>query len=361
MGWQDRTYQNPDEGGAQYPFVQWVNDGGQLDPRNPRGGFAMPEDQVEMLGTYPAGAEVRNLVFRNGENTTVFFTEWMTVVVLGIRFCWIGQDGNRVSSYVEGARSKLQALCLMRDVEGRLVGPVMLTFRGIPGKYFAEVYKQHRARVNKATRCKAPAYAFVMRIAAGAPVMAGSHQKSLVTPVILVDDFDPELNYVGDNVLDTMDNSDFWAKVNAWRKAWAVPGPNGDGEVEDDDNGDVTDNDTVRTARQDIDDLFGPAPTPAPTTAPAPAPTPAPTTTPAPAPTPAPVPPKDDPLARARAVKLPTTQRYGANATVADLEKARDAEALQWFAAHAAKYPEVAHACSVVLEAMRQREQEIPF
>ena len=342
MGWQDRTYQNPDEGGAQYPFVQWVNDGGQLDPRNPRGGFAMPEDQVEMLGTYPAGAEVRNLVFRSGENTTIFFTERMEVAVLATRFCWI-KDGNRVSSYVEGARSKLQALCLMRDADGRLAGPVMLTFRGIPGKHFAEAYKQHRARVNKATRGKAPAYAFTMVITAGEPVMAGSHQKSRITPVVLADDFDLDLNFIGDGVLETMDNSDFWAKVNAWKKAWAMPGPNGDGEVEDDDNSDdngVADN-AARTAQQDIDDLFGPAPTPAPT--------------------PAPAPPKDDPLTKARAVKLPTTQKYGANATVADLEKAKDTAALQWFTAHVAKYPEVAHACSVVLEAMRQREQEIPF
>jgi len=344
MSWKDRTYQMMDEGGASYPFVQWINDGGQLDPRSPRGGFAMPEEQMEDLGAYPAGANVRALTFRNGESTTVFFTEQMEVVVLATRFCWL-KDGNRVSNYVPGARSKLQALCLMRGDTG-FAGPMMLTFRGIPGKHFAEAYKKHRARVRKATKGAAPSYAFVMRIAAGEPTMVGSRQQSRITPVVLADDFDPDASYVGDAVLDSFDNKEFWAEVKAWREAWAIPGPNGDGEVEDEDNG-------HRTAQQDIAELYGDD---------------------------APAKhdhdnggngnrPAGDPQSWARAVNtpLPPTQKYGKNATVGDLMRARDVNVLQWFVAHAGnkKYPqitpEIAQACSVVLEELRKREDEIPF
>jgi hypothetical protein len=343
MSWEDREYQHSDEGGASFPFVQWQNDGAQLDPRNPRGGFVMPEDQMHSLGTYPADAEVCSLTFRNGESITAFFAEQMEVAVLTTRFCWI-KDGDRVNTYVPGARSKLQALCLMRDAGSRLAGPMMLTFRGIPGKLFAEAYKKHRARVNKATKGGAPSYAFVMRIAAGEPVMVGSQQQSRITPVLLVDGFDPDVNYVGDGILDAIDNDGFWNEVKAWRKAWAIPGPNGDGEVEDGENG-HEESDTGRSTAQDIADLFG-------NDKPAPASAPAATTA--------------DPQALARAVnvKLPPTQKYGANATVGDLERANDVNALQWFVANASKHPEVAHACSVVLEAIRRRnleEQDIPF
>lgn len=330
MSWKDREYHNNEEGGASYPFTQWVNDGGQLNPRHDRGGFAMPEEQMEDLGTYPAGAEVRELVFRSGESTTVFFTEKVEVAVLGTRFCWL-KDDTRVSSYAPGARSKLQALCLVRDADGRLSGPMMLTFRGIPAKHFSTAYKEHRARVRKATKGAAPAYAFTMTIAAGEPVLAGTHQKSRITPVILVDDFDPDRNYVGDDVMDAYDTPAFWTEVKAWREAWSIPGPNGEGEVggeSDEESGGVD---------QDMADLFFDD---------------------------EPAPPRVDPLAQARAVKLPPTQKYGGNATVADLERANDVAAMQWFIAHGAKYPEVAHACSMVLEAMRQREaekQEIPF
>jgi len=324
-----------DEDGASYPFVQWINDGGQLDPRNPRGGFAMPEEQMEDLGTYPAGAEVRQLTFRSGESTTIFFTEWMEVTVLGTRFCWL-KDGNRVNSYVPGARSKLQALCLMRDDTGQFAGPMMLTFRGIPGKHFNECYKKHRARVRKLTKGKAPSYAFVMRVVAGEPEMVGSRQQSRITPIVLDDTFDPDTDYVGDSVMDTIDNDRFWGEVEAWRKAWAIPGPNGDGEVEDEDNG-------HRTAQQDIAELYG-------GDAPASKPEP-----------------DDGALVRAVNTLLPPTQKYGKNATVGDLMRACDVNVLQWFVAHAGnkKYPqitpEIAQACSVVLEELRKREDEIPF
>jgi hypothetical protein len=355
MSWEDREYQHSDEGGASFPFVQWQNDGAQLDPRNPRGGFVMPEDQMHSLGTYPADAEVCSLTFRNGESITAFFAEQMEVAVLTTRFCWI-KDGDRVNTYVPGARSKLQALCLMRDAGSRLAGPMMLTFRGIPGKLFAEAYKKHRARVNKATKGGAPSYAFVMRIAAGEPEMVGSQQQSRITPVLLVDDFDPDVSYVGDGTLDAIDNERFWNEVKAWRKAWAIPGPNGDGEVEGSEN----ETDAGRSAAQDIGELFGDG-KPKGSTPSSPQ-----DSTLSPSTALGMHLPKDDPQALARAVnvKLPPTQKYGVSATVGDLERANDVNALQWFVANASKHPEVAHASSVVLEAIRRRnleEQEIPF
>ena len=90
MGWQDKDFKRGDDY-ITYPFIQWVNDGGSLEPRAPTGGFAMPLDQAEMVdGRIPG--EVRVLHHRNGDQTEVVFTTALEAAVLATRFTWI-KDG----------------------------------------------------------------------------------------------------------------------------------------------------------------------------------------------------------------------------------------------------------------------------
>jgi hypothetical protein len=223
MGWQDREYERTDDMMV-YPFVQWVNAGGSLEPRSDTGGFALPLDQAAILGTQIPG-EVRVLHHRGGDRTEVVFTAALEAAVLATRFAWI-KDGQVVPAYEPGARGKLQALALVRDAGGHTAGPVMLTFKGHTSKQFSEAMKAHRESVRKATANKAPAYAFFGAYQAGEVQMVGSGQQSPVTTIGLTDGFDPDAAYVGDEALDVLD----WDQVDGWKTAWDQPeGANGNG------------------------------------------------------------------------------------------------------------------------------------
>ena len=88
MSWQDREHSPllQEETLSEYPFIQYVNDGSTLDPREATGGFAMPTDQVEGLGAAPHGATDHTLIFSNGDSNTVAFTDWLRFAPLATRF-----------------------------------------------------------------------------------------------------------------------------------------------------------------------------------------------------------------------------------------------------------------------------------
>lgn len=220
MGWKDRQYRRQDDV-VLFPFIQWVNSGGSLEPRSDGGGFAMPTDQAAMLGANIPG-NVRALHHRGGDQTEVIFTTALDAAVLSTRFCWV-KDGQMVPGYETGARGKLQSLALVRDADGKTVGPVLLTFRGHAGKQFSAALKTHREAVRKVTAGKAPAYAFFGAYHAGEVQMVGSAQQSPITSIVLADGFDSDSAYVGDLALDSVD----WDQVDAWNAAWERPGANG--------------------------------------------------------------------------------------------------------------------------------------
>jgi hypothetical protein len=205
-----------------YPFIQWINNGGSLEPRSDAGGFALPSDQAAILGAKITG-DVRVIHHRGGDQTEVVFTTALEAAVLTTRFCWV-KDGQAIPGYEPGARGKLQALVLVRDASGNPAGPALLTFRGYAGKQFSAALKEHRETVRKATANRAPAYAFFGRYEAGGVQMVGSGQQSPITTLIYAGDgFDPDAAYAGDGALDGLD----WDQVEAWSEAWDRPGSNG--------------------------------------------------------------------------------------------------------------------------------------
>lgn len=237
MSWQNAATQVPQgDHKAMFPFIQWVNNGQALDPREMQGGFAMPEEQMELAKNYPAGAVMHNLFFKQGgDPTAVAYSPTVTVAVLATRFAWV-QGGDFVPAYVKGARGKLQALCVIGGEvanEGQTAFVAVLTFTGKSGQAFSEALKAHRQRVAKATAKagqKAPASIFYATYQAGTPRLEGQGtEQSLVTPVELAPgEFDPDTAYIGEAALALVD----WNAVEEWRKAWENPkGPNGDGEV----------------------------------------------------------------------------------------------------------------------------------
>lgn len=234
MSWQTIASDIPTFGDdfLSFPYIQWVNNGKSLEPRAERGGFAMPDDQYELLGDFPADADSRGFNLKSGETLLVSFTHRLQAAVLATRFAWI-KDETFVPTYVDGARSKLQALALVKGSGGTLM--VTLTFSGMAGKSFNDALKAHRQRVAKLTRAagqEAPASIFFATYYAGEPTLVGSDQKSLITPVHLVDDgsFSLEAGFVGQEALSTVD----WELVKQWHDAWnGKSGPNGDGEVRD--------------------------------------------------------------------------------------------------------------------------------
>ncbi len=219
------------EGGATMPFIQWVNDPGKLEPRQARGGFAQPEESLEMAGDLPQGAEMVGFMLKNNTQLTVAYTPQLRAAILATRFAWV-KDGEFVPDYVEGARSKLQAYALIAGETGPFIS--VLTFTGMSGKAFSEALKAHRARVKKLSReagQEANSAMFYATLCAGEPKLEGKKAKSLVSPVEgRAEELDLDVAFVGADALALVD----WAEVDTWKKAWKdVKGPNGDGVVED--------------------------------------------------------------------------------------------------------------------------------
>ena len=209
-----------------YPFVQWVNRPDSLMPRQQRGGFAAPVDQgVALAGEY---AEI---LHPDGSSTPVIYTDSLTFAPVAKRFAWV-LDGTLVRQYAEGARGKLQVLAWVRADEG-VIGPVMLTFRGLAGKAMNAVLKEHAKEVKSAAP-NAQSWFFWATARAGKPRLAGSKQKSVVTPVEY--DNTAPLEFIGRDVYNLIVS--MAEEVSEWRNAWKdTPAPNGDGEISESEEG----------------------------------------------------------------------------------------------------------------------------
>ncbi len=144
MSWRNRQYQRRNNA-VVAPFIQWVNGGGDLEPRHGGGGFGMPLDQAAILGANIPG-DARAMHHKGGNKTEMIFAPVLDVAVLATRFAWV-LNKRRISDYEKGARGKLQVLALVRDADGHAVGPVLLTFRGYASKYFGAATKAHREAV----------------------------------------------------------------------------------------------------------------------------------------------------------------------------------------------------------------------
>ena len=240
MSWKDRCCSSRINEVVSYPFIQFIHDGGTFEPRKEHGAFVITREQTELLAAAPVGATPHKLHFRNGAEENVAAADKITLVPLKTRFAWI-KNGDRVGNYVKGARGKMQVLAYVlanpfdQESAGELIyaGPVLLTFKGLASKQVNEALKGHRARVRQATKGKAPSAYFAMTLTVGEPKMVGKKQKSRITPIALLDNnFDPDSRYVGDELADVIEAEQ--ENYQTWAAAWKYPGPNGDGEIDED-------------------------------------------------------------------------------------------------------------------------------
>ena len=222
--WHNRQFARQDEL-ITFPFIQWVNDGGSLQPRSESGGFACPKDQdVDIPG------ELAMFHHRDGGMTEVTFTSVLEVAVMKTRFAWVN-DGVLSQDYTTGAHGKLQAACYVRGPDSEPVGPLMLTFTGLNTREFSSAHREFLVDVQQATRGRAPSYAFWAQFEADERKMVGSEKQSAITGIKLARKVDPDRDYVGDALLDGIP----WEKFDEWAADWDEPGFNGSGTFEDED------------------------------------------------------------------------------------------------------------------------------
>jgi len=238
--WHNRQFKDFEEGGASYPFIQFMSRGTLMDPAQSRGKFAITEEQVLALANgaekdaIPQNAEPLELVFGSGERTPAYATKGLVVIPVLTRFAWV-KNGFRLPGYAKGAHGKLQLLCYVANSSNKFVGPLMLTVSGLASKDLKNALREQSNTVRKATQGQAPAYAFSMLLAVGAPIMRGSQQQSQACPIVLDKDWgaalveQPDNYYIGDELADEIEARQ--EEFKAWAKAWSKSGPNGDGEV----------------------------------------------------------------------------------------------------------------------------------
>ena len=222
MSWRDRQYEQRDH--VTHPFIFWVNDGHNLEPRRDVGGFAMPKDQWQTAGSPALPGEPHTLYFKSGGSQSVLFSPLHQIAVLARRFAWV-LDGQRLPAgeYRKGARGKNQYLIFVKGTNGEAVGPLMLTLSGMAGKEFSDALNEHVQVVRSATGGQAQSYAFYGAFSAGEVRAVGAEgNQSNITTVTYIgaDDFDPDEQYVGDEPLDALN----WAELDAWEEAWRASG-----------------------------------------------------------------------------------------------------------------------------------------
>lgn len=243
MSWNNRTFKGDENGGASYPFIQFMSNGRLMEPSQPRGKFAITKEQVLALANgdekdaLPQNAKLLELVFRNGKRVPAYVAEGLVVVPILTRFAWI-KDGFRLPGYAKGAHGKMQLLCYVANNSHEFIGPLLLTASGLASKDLKNALRGHRTAVRKATQDQAPAYAFSMLLVVGDPIMRGSQQQSRACPIILDQQWEvilteqPDNHYIGDDLADEIENR--WSEYKKWAAAWSQSGPNGDGEVVED-------------------------------------------------------------------------------------------------------------------------------
>ncbi len=232
MGWQQRqdSRVRDAEPRAEFPWIQWVNRGSDLDPRHQIGGFFITSINLSLLGDPQVpGGEACSLTVGGGEDyETGLYLPAIEVAVMGSRFAWMVRENNRTQlsdAYTPGARGKLQALTLLRTAteDGEdfgWVGPILLTVTGTLSKDLGDAIKQHRQVVRQATAGQGATAWFWMHLLAGAPERRGSGSAtSLVTPLLYQqDDFDPDKAYIGDDAADFVEG--MFDQVQTWEAEW---------------------------------------------------------------------------------------------------------------------------------------------
>jgi len=283
-----------------YPFIQWVNRGEDLEPRQPAGGFAMPADQDPLIDGVPAV-----LRHSSGSTTPVVYASDLALAVVASRFAWV-KDGMRILEYAEGARGKLQALCFTVTRSGACLGPIVLTTRGTTSRALNDIQKTHREEVRKMTHGKAPTWVFWTRLQAGKPVLVGHKARSMVTPLERAAAVS-EADFIGEALVKTI--GEFADDIRRWVDAWKLAGSGSEEELA---AAAVGDDETLAAAVPGTE---------------------------------------AHDLAQAMGLALPfVSRKYGVKASMGDLFRAQDRQALEWFINNPARYPQHTEAARRLLD-----------
>jgi len=288
-----------------YPFIQWVNRGDLLDPAQERGGFAMPGCQDSLID-----GDHAILGHSNGATTDVVYTHALALMVIAHRFAWV-QDGTRLAEYTEGARGRIQALCFTTDQDGAILGPLVLTVKGTTSKDLSGILRAHRSDVRKLTNGRAPGWFFWTRLQAGEPTMVGSKARSLATPLERAAGVTEE-DFIGQEVVERINAHA--NEIRKWAGAWKAAGANGE-------------DDPSAAPQLETDAALATG--------------------------------NMTPLAKALAVVMPVTQRYGQGATLQSPYQAQDREVLSWLANNTSS-PDLSEAARLLLAEL-EPAAEVPF
>ena len=230
MGWKDRqdSAVKDAEPEARHPYAQWVNRGGDLDPRHDRGGFFISVENLAMLGDpdIPGAEAVTFHHSTNDYSTGVLLQEIQASIIID-RFAWsLYNEATRRTSlsmeYVEGARGKRQALVLLKTVDG-YVGPMMITLTGMVSKDMDTATATHRQMVRQATGGEGATAWFWATLGAGEPVRLGKGAtSSMGTPILYREPegglFNPDALYIGDEAADQIEAA--FGEFQTWANAW---------------------------------------------------------------------------------------------------------------------------------------------
>ena len=173
----------------EHTYVSWINPGAGL----PQPGFFLPLDQEKVEVRIPGEVVIR--VQRSGGSTEGIYTPVLDLVPLADRFRWEKGSGDSkqyaTGKYKDlphsgkGWHGRTHVLALVRDVEGKVAGPMLLTFKGWAGSFFLEAAKEHAAAVKEALKTAGedqsiPPTIFFGRFLAGETEMVGSGDQSPV-------------------------------------------------------------------------------------------------------------------------------------------------------------------------------------
>ena len=229
------------------PMLWWLNG----DPRaqtaseaSKMGGWAISQDEIELLDAPPPGFVGVTLVNARGQEYSASLARYVAVAVIGSREQWVLPDANfggRTRGY-----SRIQVLGYMATVNQARqyvpYGPVVLSAKSYSAKYLKEALSEWSRKTAQSRRKLAnnlPAWLFYAPIgtfgASRDAVMVGPdpNSQSPITPCRLMKMPDEQTAntlrgwYVGKSVVEEM--SEYKQAAGEWLKAW--DGMNGNGQA----------------------------------------------------------------------------------------------------------------------------------
>lgn len=237
MGWRDKkgfkTF-GAQQDEQEYVYIQWLNDGQALDPRQQSGGFFLPHDQpiFEQRGLAPEDVALPGIPavrhFKSGSKVEGVFAPYLDLAVTVNRFRWEKGRGTE-KEYIYNApypgigwRGKTQILAL---AQGGKQPFYLLTFSGWPGTHFLEALAKHETQVKADlaqagdTTSRPPAWVFFGRYVGGDQEMVGNGQKSTITRIT----YDPagfslDDRYIGDQLAEIVEGE--ITTLIEWQNEW---------------------------------------------------------------------------------------------------------------------------------------------